>query len=344
MFNQRTVFVLGAGASEEMKFPLGLQLRDRIRAHMKLTDSGAGMQGPAANLLVHLARLNGNGPECIEAAHRIENGLPYFGSIDDFLDHRRDDSLLIQISKMAITQLILECETASPLSQVNQGRRVGDLGLAETWYFKFVKMLVKDRPRSQMNQLFENVTFITYNYDRSLEYYLMWAIADACDIPISTSIELIGRLSIHHVYGSLGHLPEFSRGYSVGYGNKRPAAEIEQIANNIRTYTESVADAGEQNKIRDAISVAEKVIFLGCGFHKQNIDILRPLEPLTNCDVIGTTFGASIRSKSTICARLASLYEPDPVAQSRLESRLDGNLYGRTCTQLFDEYSLGFTS
>jgi hypothetical protein len=343
VFSRPTVFVLGAGASAELAFPLGIRLRDQIRDMMTLKQAAEGLVAPGVDILGHLARTSSRGQAAsIEAANTIESGLPYFKSIDDFLDHHRENELIVQIGKMAIARAILQCEESSVLARLGQnGVHPTMPELGKTWYFKFVQMLVKDRPIGEVNNVFKNVTFITFNYDRSLEIFLLWAVAEAYNLGIAQVAPLVRALPIFHVYGSVGQLPELMQPDSVRYGERTSHMRLEQIAGYIQTYTESLRAEVRRKDIAHAITNAAKIIYLGCGFHKQNLSALKPTTPLSSTEIIATVFDIAAKNKATILERLVAPFEGGMSPMPLVRGRILDHLYNGKCTDLFDEYALG---
>jgi hypothetical protein len=57
LFNQKVVFVVGAGASREYNFPLGSHLKDRIAADVRFRfEYGSQMKSGSPELLDHIRR------------------------------------------------------------------------------------------------------------------------------------------------------------------------------------------------------------------------------------------------------------------------------------------------
>jgi hypothetical protein len=94
MFHRRTLFIVGAGASAEVDFPVGLQLARAIAHKMDIrfqhgTDFVGSGDEALYQDLVHMRREDAS--EWHGAAMRLQDGLPFAQSIDDFLDQHRND-------------------------------------------------------------------------------------------------------------------------------------------------------------------------------------------------------------------------------------------------------------
>ncbi len=346
MFDRPTVFILGAGASQELGFPLGSELRDDIRNFMRLSpDSMGTWRGDCRDLFIHCIQDKLiEETLCIEAAQKIADGLQYFNSIDDYLDHRQDAPSIIKLGKLAVSQLILERERKSALNRVRAPHKLSDVGLSDNWLFKLVRMIVKGVPKSKVDDVFKNLSFITFNYDRSLEQFLTLALAEACDINHERAHSLVANLPIHHVYGSLGGLPGFKQKPYFEYGRTATPRDVIYASEGIRTYTETVADEQEADAVRMAMYKAEKVVFLGCGYHKQNIQILKPEGGIQRrVEVIATGCGLSETNLGIVTDRLGSLFQEGFIDLNHPIEPLNIAIKRMECRQLMDEYSLGLT-
>lgn len=340
LFRKPTVFVLGAGASAEFGFPQGTGLVKEIQTLMTWSQDDWGhLTGPGRQLFADAIETFGTQKVVFDAAKQLCLGLAHFKSIDDFLDQRQGDEVLIQVAKSAIAQIILSHEKASPLSSLHANRSLSVAGLTKTWLAKLIRMAIQGVPLSQLQSVFKNVTFISFNYDRSLEQFLVFAISEAWGIPLEQSNSLIANVAIHHVYGSLGKLYGFGS-RPIQFGATLLAPDVRTLSQSIRTYTETVDDVVEAKTIRDAIAKAEKIVFLGCGFHRQNIDILVPAHLKNSGQVVATTFGVSNTDLESVRKRIASLYRPSHMSP---DNRFKDSLHGMTCTELFDECAMSLT-
>lgn len=147
---------------------------------------------------------------------------------------------------------------------------------------------------------------ITFNYDRSLEYYLFGAIKSAYNLNIEKTTEVMNRLKIIHIHGSLGPLPWQSLNEPVPYGGlirrDKPAKltwDVEEALLNLQYL--SFID--EYSQLQSTIDKAENLIYLGFGFSKENMQILQGMgiEPSkAGRSAIGTGFGFKPAEKDNI--------------------------------------------
>jgi hypothetical protein len=146
-----------------------------------------------------------------------------------------------------------------------------------------------------------------FNYDRTVEHYLYWALQQL-GISTTEAAEGVARLKIIRPYGSIGQLEWQGRsGLSFG-GNNNPIVASE-IANNIRTFTEQIQEETVHSSIEEALENAIIVVYLGFGFHQQNLRLLKPPTSRVWRPVhllIATTFGMDERNYPAITDYLHS--------------------------------------
>jgi hypothetical protein len=161
-----------------------------------------------------------------------------------------------------------------------------------------------------------------------------------------TAASLVNQAYIFHPYGSIGRLPWQTEGNAnaVPYGGFNPQRLDEQtlmrMAKGIRTYTERIAESDALTRMKQEVADAETIIFLGFGFHQQNMDLLTPNDRCQQLvRVLATTFGMSNPNSREVTGRIQQMV----IANSANRS-LAGPLvvHNSTCAGLFDEYGLIF--
>jgi hypothetical protein len=328
MFRRKTLFIVGAGASEEFGLPLSTLLARQITNKMDIRfERGSKFIGSGDRRLYdQLVRLKGSASEWQSAAMRIRDGLPFAQSIDDFLDQRRTDSWINLYGKSAICQTILEAERESKLYfNTMKGDDPFNAGaIADTWLVKFMYMLCRGVPREQVAHIFEQVDFIVFNYDRCLEHFLISALERAYSIALEDAASIVGKLEILHPYGSVGRLGQ------VAYGNS--GANCIALAEQIKTYTEQADEKAVLHKIIDRVDRAECIVFLGFAYHSQNMQMLRTTNRGTKT-VYGTAFGMSEQDRGEVYKLIAQTLAPTSLF---IENTLK-------CAGLFDNYAKSLT-
>jgi len=251
-----TVLILGAGASVPYKFPTGEELFNRVRRTSiefvmdQLRPASAALASP-----LQLA---------------VRESLDR--SLDALLELRAD---LVEAGKAFMARQLLLAEA-------------GDRGAVEdsneAWYRVLWDAFDLSSPEAFSRT---PLTVITYNYDRSLEYRLMGALAQRFKLSVDQCAPLLKRVGPIHLHGQLGYLPGFKAGKKdiVAYGSMPPESggitneDCLVAARNIRIVNEPKPDDDAFVRARKAIQGAERVAFLGFGYARQNIERLQ----LANC-------------------------------------------------------------
>jgi len=139
---------------------------------------------------------------------------------------------------------------------------------------------------NQMNTTFEDfdknkVSFITFNYDRSLEYYLLQTIIHSYGVSEPEAIDKLKSIPIIHLHGQLGVLPGFQKDeneYNRAYSSRISTSDIQNCAKNIKIIHEAEKITAEFERAHEIIQSAEIRCFLGFGFHENNIErLLTPI-------------------------------------------------------------------
>jgi hypothetical protein len=333
MFKRRTLFVLGAGASHEAGLPCGADLALKISDKLDIQINGSNLAGNGdGSLFQHVANARSNRTrQLLEAAALIRDGIHLSHSIDDFLDLHRENDDLIFLAKATITKCILEAERASSLwyDDSNSYNTINFRDLHSTWYAKFIKLLGKNVPRQNAVSIFENVSFIVFNYDRCLEHFLPHALERLYGLQPDQADSICADATIVHPYGLVAPLRRGSgRGIPFGGDKTNPA----NLAPNIRTYTEQVAAADTLAEMRQEVERAKCIIFLGCAFHEPNMRMLTTADRVRPVPVFASGLGISEDDADHVRAAVGSLFVDSESRTVRLRTNLK-------CSDVFDNFS-----
>jgi hypothetical protein len=332
--------VLGAGASSEAGLPTGAGLIPILRNKLNFKhEMGVRQIGGDPSLFEALRRNAVFTSQDVnlysEAGRKIYSGLPLANSIDDFLDMHRDDKFIQACGKLAIVQSILEAERSSKLFFDHRELRNLDIDkISQTWYVQFMRILRQGISKQEASRLFENVSFVSFNYDRCIEQFLFQAVQLAYDFDPATAHQLCDALRVCHPYGSVGLSPDLPHPRSPGdvpFG--ADSYDVVALSNNIKTYTEQ-AHSAEWKKIGDAMKDAETVVFLGFAFHPQNMQLLSTEGDTRIRHVYATAKGISA-SDVVVIERLIRT-----MLGSRSSSVPQENIHivDISCNDLFKEY------
>lgn len=289
MFRNETVFIVGAGASIEAGLPDGNKLKEQIATKLNLRhDLGSLRRGDKsiADALVAHAHETGVYPLTIEnylrAAHHIAEAMPQAKSIDNFIDAHTGNLEIEIVGKLAIGKCIIEAERASRLyvDPRDTSRRLNFGNLSDTWYSKFFQILIENCRKDNIQNIFKNVSFITFNYDRCIEHFLFHALQNYYHIDWNVAANLVGDLRIFHPYGIVGKLPwqKAEKANAFGGGDLKP--DFLELAGQIKTFGERMVDREEINRVHMLMRDAETIIFLGFAYHSQNMILIKPEESI----------------------------------------------------------------
>jgi hypothetical protein len=267
MIEKRTVFILGAGASCPYGFPTARGLRGKIirefmRVYEHLLNEREKLDIPGIN----------DGYPSLSEAKRFVTCFDVSSteSIDLFLSRH---SQFEKIGKIAIALTILDAEHSSQFRE--------RVKTNEDWYFLLFNRLTRELAGKDGCQEFgkNSVAFVTFNYDRSLEYFLFNSLLHAFEGADSLKIEeQILRVPIIHVYGQIApvKLHDSNEQRLLKYGRDIDRFAAVNFLNNI-DYLYVVREERtnpELEKAHEQIAKAERIFFLGFGYAEENLEAL----------------------------------------------------------------------
>ncbi len=262
-------FILGAGASAPYGFPLGSKLKIEVS---KMLSS---IEHPVTKYLYCKFNKDNNFPTLV-----LKLRDSPLQSIDHFLSNHIDFSDFVYAGKYIIAYLINNCEDKSKMFT----------GIDNDWYgYLFNKMIpLINNDLNKLNKL--NIKFITFNYDRSLECFLINAARYSFNISEDHLLPLMNdfiQKNIVHIHGHLGDINKIDYKF---YGNDN--LEIyEKMANNIKIYQEK-DDGNIISKIDDILDNSTNIYFLGFGYLIENLNKLHfPKKSHSLYKVYGSRFG-----------------------------------------------------
>lgn len=279
MFTEKTVLILGAGASAPYGFPSGEGLVSDVVSGLR---TGDGLFGCVR--------------ECYprELSKEFADRLVFSGttSIDSFLESQENKEFL-DLGKSSIAAALLPREDEKQLFE-RQG---------PNWYKRLLSLLVEGCPFERFSE--NKLSIVTFNYDRSLEHYLITALHQRhWGRTVEECRKALSAIRIVHVYGKLGRLPWEEEGKAVNppYLNK-PVPYGEQgfrdtpqerlffqrdllkiAAGNIQIISEGTDETDRLKEIVKLLGESSKVFILGFGFHRTNLRRLK-LESLMHGQV-----------------------------------------------------------
>lgn len=326
MLSRKTLLIIGAGAGFDIEMPLGVELARRIAGHLNIRFDEWGQRKVTGNdlTLAALRLLARNdqpradvNPYCY-AGRQIHDGLlGWSQSIDGYLNRHQDQPLIQQCGKLAIAQVILESEAECHLYiDLRDSDRLefrDTERVFQSWFQALWSILEADIIRSKnLSNIFDNLSVITFNYDRTFEHFFHVGLQRGYHLSGSDAAAIINeKLDIDHVYGQVGYLPWQGKGNGFPFGRKPEAQHLANLWSRITTFNEEISDKVLLNRIMKKVSEAERIVFLGCHFHDQNMKLLRSAVTTENDVVIyGTAVGRSSSAISQIKQQVIETISP----------------------------------
>jgi hypothetical protein len=260
MFNKPTVFIVGAGASAECGLSTGAQLKDKIRVGLDFRfDDGNQLRNGDDALLRLLRSRFSNANLYTRAGPELSETIVLFPSIDEALHWWRARPEMVELGKLAIAYYILGDERRSLL--IGKDGSIDVKAANDTWLATFISIALSGLERDEANRAFENVSIINFNYDRTIETYLYWALQQRGAISPNVAAQCVAHLKVIRPYGSIGKL-DWEEQSGIRFGGNNNPDEASQVANNIRTFTEQIQEETVPASINEALENASLVVFL----------------------------------------------------------------------------------
>jgi hypothetical protein len=349
MRNPRTLFIIGAGASNEAGLPTGKELVDVVarRLNFRVEDGrlveGFGDPDILGAMQQHRARSRDSMNTYLKAAWRVREGVVFSNSIDSFLDAHRDDSLVQFCGKVAIVKTILEAERQSKLFIHKTDGDFDDAEqLKESWFFQLARHLNQGIRKSEVSRIFEKVSFVIFNYDRCFEHFMYQALKRHFALTDQETTSVMKTLKVIHPYGTVEDLPWVGR-EGIPFGATVNQVSMEMISSRIKTYTEQIEEGFLLNAIRHEIMEAHTLVFLGFSYHPENMKLLYPGGECEVKQVYGTALGISESNIMDIVQKIMTLVGKDLRREIRRVGRklISDNVYidNLSCAGLLQEYS-----
>lgn len=288
MITQQTVFVLGAGASVPFGFPTGAELFQLVIDQLQSGHAGF-------NELQTISNFDGT------SINRFRNALFFSGqsSVDAFLERRPE---FINIGKAAMAMVLVTREQESELWNTH---RDGN----------WLRYLFGQMTPPVFESFNENkVSFLTFNYDRSLEHFLFYSLRNSYGKTDNECVNQLKAIRIIHLHGNLGNLPWQSAKHSRVFhpGLNRHILDI--CIDRMKIVHEDIDPSRDKEfkQARSLLSEASRVYFLGFGFGSRNVERLE-LQNLQANKMRGTALGLTGKEVEEIEQSLGNKIDLRPI-------------------------------
>jgi len=303
MIRRHTAFIMGAGTSVPYGFP-----------------SGEGLMRIAQSLSLEGLKQKLYAPDLREVALHDALQSSYDPSLDALLELRED---ITPVGKRLMASLLLEIEFNS------RERPLPD----DHWLSLFFQELTAGT-RSLEDFAGNQITVITYNYDRLLEFRLSRALRAHYGRAEEECIAVLKKIPIIHLHGDLGPLPGFAAQGTVPFGPQPDDEQrhfnrcIDRAAERIVVVHEAKDETEDFERARHAVSHAELVVLLGFGYGTTNIDRLRLAQWRHGVGILGSAFRLSVsriafaRRPFQEAGHQINFGEPSEATRTFLDNRL----------------------
>jgi hypothetical protein len=322
----KLAFVLGAGASVDFGLPTGAELLNEVAALARMrTSSHASAQNitltPEGFRDCIFSRCGDRYRALCAAGADLSSQREYSDSIDDLLHKLGANEAVVEIGKLAIVTAILDREARSNLAKLKEGggdeNSVVLSNLRNKWLFRLCNHLLSAVRFEKVHEVLSDIYFVNFNYDRCLEQFLYFYIQQSYHVTSRQAADALASLTVARPYGVIGQLPWQSAGPEImPYGTRPLDAPIDKLHGNIRTLNDQNHDTDTLADLRRQLHAAGRIVFLGFGFHPQNMDLLGS----------NRQYGPGPRSDQRLlhASIFATAHGIHPANQQALEQRLKG--------------------
>lgn len=300
MIKTDSVFILGAGASVPYGYPTGFELAEGIKTFLlnfpydpKVASKDMAEVHNFFNQLVSPL------PKLKQFYDALLKASTY--SIDKFLENRPD---YLELGKLLIAYMLKKKEHEFNLF----------INLKEkNWYAELFNRIDANVENISKNR----ISFITFNYDRSLEFFLYNLLKSRSTKRDEDILQAFNSIHIIHVYGSLGCFP-WESSCPIPYSYEFTPDHIKKMSANIQI----MSNEGETEEFRAAhklLNQARNIYFIGFGYDFSNLHRLKIIEYAKNKVVKGTVIGIPL----TLQKEIESFFNLDV----RFDSKENKNIY-----------------
>lgn len=238
LLEQPTLLILGAGASVPYGFPSGNQLKNEIFSSL---------QGKLSPILYQDFGYDNQFIEDFKDALRFTS----HPTIDIFLEHKNKYR---DIGSYAIAYTILRKEAHNSLFP------------KKDWYGVIYDLLSLNNPIYDLS----NLSIVTLNYERSLEYFLTNNIKYDCHDELEAKAsEAIKNIQIIHAHGSLGNFNDTPFGISPSKHSQLAIA-----SKSIKIVSDKLESSSLFKIAQAIIKKSKNIIILGLGYDFQTLEKL----------------------------------------------------------------------
>jgi hypothetical protein len=264
----KTVLILGAGASWDYGFPTGQLLKAKIWQILSESE---------------FREMSKSDVDFNNFRRSLE--LTPDVSIDAFLEHNFKEFGMA--GKEAIAAVLLPYEKEKNLFRRWIMKELGNFNPTnfyipkngQHWYSNLFNKMSEGVGFEKFKQ--NPLTVITFNYDRSFEWFMLKALSAKYQKTPEECVDVLKCIPIIHVYGQLGQiLNDSKQSDHIKYDSwdvlepKQKCEVLQRAAKSIKIIHEGESDLVDMEKAQNSFKYADRIYFLGFGYHMSNMEKL----------------------------------------------------------------------
>lgn len=263
------VIVIGAGASVPYGFPTGFDIFQKIKSRWIIKHFSV-MEHLYSYLEGRPISFKLNRNDLKDFIRVLDRKVfdPLRGScvisIDQYLKNHLDDPEKQTIIKTLMAYLILECEAKAYSSRFDNSPECSfHLGNIDWIQSLLTKIDLEFKDNTSLADYLHLTTFITFNYDRVLEYFLLNYLTCDRNFPEETAHEMLNDMNIFHINGYIGSLRD------VPIGNTQ--VDYTAVIQSMRTVWEDAnIESTRLEKAKELLEESDRIFVLGTSYIPDN--------------------------------------------------------------------------
>ena len=360
MYETKTTYLLGAGASKHFGFPTGPELLGNVKNIIgqlwdfleqskflhdlsvpDLVQEAVEQSANAEKICKEIVTLQ---LQCDFLRDRLETGLPTV--IDYFIGLNPD---IAQICKLLVAKVIIDAEILGQNEHSKNSARPPE----QNW-LRFIANNLKANCRNSDDLMKNNINFLTFNYDTSLEDELeKMLLSDYIFRKKDVKAFLEGDRIIH-LYGSIPRNQKAPEGipFKLGGYSHSESSQLNyeilckeynrayQLSKNLSVIDpdDKMTNITRFNKAKEILEESDRVYILGYGFDENNskrLNLPNSLRKKPRKTVLFTNYGAQMKVDALAGA---ALYGDETIfveARKSLYTHVE-NVYWRSTNNVYD--------
>lgn len=299
MIRSKTTFILGPGAAAELHMPGPAETLERIAQALDFSRASANqLTRDAAAILRHVGKLaertKRSEEQLYRAAQRIHQSAKVARTIEGVIEQNNDDPLVEAFGKLALAVFTLQSEQRSSVRSAPQAHAALPLQTGDYWLLELGKLVTAGLPRTRLEQGLGDVSVVSLGYDRAVEHVMPYVLTTAYGMTLQEAQRIVAaRFKVFHPFGCVGRLPWQTGDLpDVDWGNEAPW-NMAALSAQLKTYDQAMADRAGLAQMRAAVAASQRLVFLGCEFTPQSLELLVDSSLSHNPELIVTVAGLS---------------------------------------------------